>query len=146
MAYKYKQGLFTPKHPEKYIGDLTHIRFLSSWELQMDKFLDGNPNILQWSSEGLYIPYYHPFKKRKARYYPDYWVKFRNKQGKITTAIIEVKPEKQTRPSRSKNQKQRLFEQTTYAINVAKWTQAKKFCDKYGWKFMIITEKEIFRR
>lgn len=145
MAYKYKQGHYTPKHPEKYVGDPTQIRFLSSYELQMDKFLDGNPNILQWSSENLYIPYRHPIKKRVVRYYPDYWVKFKNKQGKIVQEVWEVKPESQTRPSRSKNQRQRLFEQAIYAINTAKWRAATTFCNKYGMKFRIITEKGIFK-
>jgi hypothetical protein len=32
------QGYFKPRHPEKYVGDVNKIRFMSSWELQADKF------------------------------------------------------------------------------------------------------------
>ena len=142
---KFKQGWFRPKHPEKYKGDVTRIRYMSSWELQMDKFLDNNPNILEWSSEELYIMYHHPFKKRPTRYYPDYWVRFKNKRGKIVQEVWEVKPSSQTRKTRAKNPKQRLYEQATFAINTAKWKAARQVCDKYGMKFRIITEKDIFR-
>ena len=31
-------------------------------------------------------------------------------------------------------------------INQAKWAAAKRVCDKHGWEFMIITEKQLFRK
>jgi len=31
----------------------------------------------------------------------------------------------------------------TWQINNAKWTSAQRFCEKYGWKFKIVTEKEL---
>lgn len=141
----WKQGYYRPKHPDKYRGDPTHIRYMSSWEYKVDEFLDNNPNILQWSSEEFYIPYYHPFRKRPARYYPDYWVKFKNRKGEIVQEIWEVKPSTQTKKTRSKNPKQKLYEQATYAVNVSKWKAANQFCHKYGIKFRILTEKDIFK-
>ena len=141
----YQQGWYTPKHPEKYVGNVERIRYMSSWELKMHQFLDNNPNVLQWSSETIAIPYLKPTDKRVHKYYPDYWVKYRNKQGKIVQEIIEVKPEKQTRPTRTRNHKRRLYEQVTYAINIAKWGAAQRFCDKYGMKFRLVTENQIFK-
>lgn len=141
----YKQGWYKPKHPEKYVGDVTKIRYMSSWEHKMHQFLDNNPNILQWSSEEIKIPYMHPFKKKVTVYLPDYWVKYKNKKGKIIQEIIEVKPSHQTRPTRRRKPKQRLYEQATYAINIMKWRAAQQFCDKYNIKFRLLTEKELFK-
>ena len=141
----FKQGWYKPKHPEKYVGNIHKIRYMSSWEYDMDKMLDNNPNILQWSSEPFAIPYIKPTDKRVHRYYPDYWVKFRNRKGEIVQEVWEVKPAYQTRPTRSKNNRRRIVEQVTYAVNLAKWEAAQKYCDKYGMKFRTITEKELFR-
>lgn len=146
------QGYYTPKYPDKYRGDPTKIRFLSSWELQTHRFLDFNSTILEWASEPIAIPYYHPYKKnfdktpKITRYYPDYWVRYKNRRGQIVQEVWEVKPEKQSRPPRkSKNKKQNLYEQATYNINLAKWDACYKFCNKYGMKFRILTEKDIYR-
>lgn len=144
MARGWRQGRFTPKHPEKYIGDVTKIRFLSSWELSTHKFLDNNPNVINWSSEEIPIKYFHPFKKRPARYYPDYWVKFKNKQGDIVQEIWEVKPLKQTKPPARKT-KRNLYEQATYAVNITKWRAAQQFCDKYSIGFRLVTERNLFK-
>lgn len=140
----YKQGYFKPIHPEKYIGDITKIRFMSSWELSFHKFLDNNPNVLKWSSENIVIPYVKPTDGKVHRYYPDYWVEYKDKEGTICREVIEVKPKAQTARSKKRNPKQKLVEDITYAINVAKWTQAQKWCDERGLKFRIITECSLF--
>jgi hypothetical protein len=41
------------------------------------KMLDANENILEWSSEGIAIPYVKPTTGRVHRYYPDFWVRSR---------------------------------------------------------------------
>jgi hypothetical protein len=140
----WKQGWYTLKNPQKYIGDKNKVRYMSSWELETHSFLDNNPNILQWASEEIAIPYVKPTDKRIHQYYPDYWVKARARNGKIIQKIIEVKPHKQTRRTKSRNKKQRLYEDIQLAINIAKWDAAKKFCNKYGIIFEIVTEKDIF--
>ena len=143
----HKQGKYTPKHPEKYVGDPTKIRYMSSWELSFDQFLDNNPNILRWSSEEIAIPYVKPTTGRVHKYYPDYWIEYRDKTGKIVHEIIEVKPEKQTKQptTKGKNRKTQIYESLTWAVNTAKWEACQQFCNKYGIKFRLVTEKQLFR-
>jgi len=145
MASRFRQGWYQLKHPEKYVGDPMKIRYMSSWELKTHQFLDNNPNILKWSSEELVIPYLKPTDNRVHRYFPDYWVLFRNKAGQQIQEVWEVKPHSQTKRSRSRNSKNRLYEDVQYAVNMAKWQAAQQFCDKYGMKFRVLTEREIFR-
>lgn len=143
----FRQGRFLPKHPSKYKGNVNNVVYRSSWELSFCQFLDNNPNILEWSSEEIAIPYIKPTDGRVHRYFPDYWIKFRNKQGKMVQEIIEIKPSTQTRAPRrtGKRKKQQLYETITYAINVSKWKAATEFCNKYNMKFRLLTEKELFK-
>ena len=69
---RFTQGLYTPNNPEKYIGDITKIRFMSSWELSMHKFLDNNTKIIRWSSETIAIKYIKPTDQKIHRYFPEY--------------------------------------------------------------------------
>jgi len=143
----HKKGRYTPRHPHKYKGDINDIIYRSSWELSFMKFLDNNPSVLNWGSEILAIPYIKPTTGRVHKYYPDFWVKYKNKEGKIIQEIVEVKPYKQTRQPTTvgKKKKTQLYEAITWSINKAKWKYAKIFCDKYGLEWRIITEKEIFK-
>lgn len=143
----YRQGKFTPKNPAKYRGDLDNIIYRSSWELKFLQFLDNNPNILEYSSEEISIPYIKPTTNRVHRYFPDFWIKYKNKDGDIKQELIEIKPSTQTRSPRKtgKRKKQQLYENLTYAINIAKWTAATQFCNKYGIKFRLLTEQELFK-
>jgi len=147
MATKYKQGYYTVKNPEKYVGDTSNVVYRSSWELEMNQFLDNNPNVLEWGSEVLAIPYVKPTTGKVHRYFVDYYVKFRDSTGKIKVELIEVKPDAQTRQSsrRGKNKQQQLYEQITFAINTAKWQAATQYAESRGWKFRIVTEKQMFR-
>jgi len=142
---RFKQGKFTPKNPDKYVGDVDKIRYMSSWELHFDKFLDSNPNVLQWSSEEIAVPYIKPTDGRVHRYFPDYWVQFKDVDGNLKQEIYEVKPKQQTRRTRSKNPKTKIYEDITYAINIAKWKACADFCTKYGMTFRIVTEEQIFK-
>jgi hypothetical protein len=141
MSYK---GRFTPKNPKKYAGDSSNIVYRSLWELKVMKYLDENSNVIYWASEELVIPYVSPVDNKVHRYFPDFIVKVLNKEGKETTMVLEVKPEKQTRPpSQKRKTKQFIQESITYAINEAKWKAAELFCLEHGWKFKIITEKDL---
>jgi len=142
-----KKGLFRPRHPEKYMGDLNNIIYRSSWEQSFMNFLDNNPNIIQWGSEIIAIPYRKPTTGRIHKYYPDFWIKYKNKNGNIIQEVIEVKPEKETHQPTTvgKTKKTQLYEAITWSINTSKWKSAKLFCDKYGMVFRILTEKQIFR-
>lgn len=143
----FRQGYFTPTRPEKYVGNVNMIVYRSSWELAMNKFLDNNPNILRWSSEEIKIPYIKPTDGRTHHYFPDYWIEYKNKEGKVIQEIVEVKPEAQTRPptTRGKKQSTILYEQQTWSINVAKWQAAAHWCQQRGIVFRVITEKGLFK-
>jgi hypothetical protein len=138
------KGRFRPKNPEKYKGDATNIIYRSTWEIKVMRYLDENPNIIWWGSEELPIPYLSPIDKRKHRYFPDFIAKIRKSDGKVMTYIIEVKPEKQTKPPTQKRKTKTFIQEAmTYEVNKAKWYAAEEFCKDHGWQFLILTEKHL---
>ena len=93
MSYK---GLFKPTNPYKYKGNPLNIVYRSRWELKFMAYLDAHEDIIKWSSEELIIPYRSPIDNKIHRYFPDFVVKKRNRDGVIETVIIEIKPAKET--------------------------------------------------
>lgn len=136
------KGLYKPINPEKYLGDPTKIRFLSSWELRFMNFCDKNPNVLKWGSEEFRIKYYNPIKQKVCDYIPDFLIKYKDRNGLIVTEVIEIKPKKQTVVGK----KVSTYDKVQLVINHAKWTAAKAFCDQHSVKFRVLTEEELFRR
>jgi hypothetical protein len=140
------KGMFKPLNPKKYLGDISKIRFLSSWELRFLIFCDSNPNILQYGSEEFKIPYFHPIKKtidgkpKLCHYYPDFIIKYKNSNGHILTEVIEIKPHSQTIASK----KTTTYDKVQLIINNAKWTAANAFCKSHNIKFRVVTEKDLF--
>ena len=145
MARSYKQGYYTPKNVVKYVGDINQIIFRSSWEESCCKFFDNNPNILRWSSEPIAIHYTKPTDGRTHRYFPDFWIEFKGKDGVLSQELLEIKPEKETMPSKSRSKQGKLMENMTYAVNISKWSAATLWCQKHGIKFRLITEKQLFK-
>ena len=143
---KYYQGRFKPKNPKKYLGDPTNIIYRSGWELKFMRFCDSHPNVIQWGSEEVVIPYISPIDGKVHRYFTDFIVKQLNTMGKKETLIIEVKPKAQTRPPEKKSRvtKRYLTEVKTWGVNQAKWKAANEFCKDRGWKFRIVTEDDLF--
>lgn len=141
------QGYFKPKHPEKYRGDPTKIVYRSSWELKLMMWLDKHPDVLQYSSEEIVVPYKSPIDMRWHRYFPDFLVKMRNATGMTETVMIEVKPEKETTPPKPKKARTHtrtyLNEVYTWGVNSAKWDAAREYCKDRGWRFEIMTEKHL---
>lgn len=139
------KGFFKPKNPKKYKGDCTNIIYRSSYELKMMMYLDEHPNVILWGSEEYIIPYRSPLDNKIHRYFVDFNVTLINNEGKKETLLIEVKPEKQTKPPERKNKKSKTFitEVRTWGVNEAKWKAAKEFCKDRGWKFAIFTEREL---
>jgi len=142
MAYK---GKFRPKFPQKYRGDPTNIIYRSLWERNCMRYFDQNPNVLKWSSEEVIVPYKSPIDGRYHRYFPDFLIRVKNKEGKLETIMIEVKPSKETKEPKPQKRltKKYLYEVKTWGINKSKWKAAIEFCKDRKWKFMIITEKEL---
>jgi hypothetical protein len=108
-------------------------------------WLDNNENIIQWSSEEIIIPYKSPVDNRWHRYFPDFFVKVRQKDDTIKAMILEIKPAKQTKPPEKKKRvtKQYIQEVVTWGINEAKWKAATEFCLDRGWQFKVLTEHDL---
>ena len=142
MAYS---GKFTPKNPQKYIGDYNNIIYRSSWEVRFMNKFDQADWCISWSSEELAVPYKSPVDGRWHRYFPDFIIKVRTKDGTLKTWMVEVKPKKQTQPPepRKRVTKQYINEVTTWGVNQAKWAEAKEYCVDRGWEFVILTEDHL---
>jgi hypothetical protein len=143
---KYYQGTFKPRNPEKYRGDPANIVYRSSWELRLMTYFDMHQDVIWWSSEERIIPYRSPIDNRIHRYFPDFLINKRGPDGKIETVMVEVKPKAQTvEPVRQSTQSRKyLKEVMTYGVNQAKWKAAEEYCSDRSWKFLIMTEREIF--
>ena len=137
MAYS---GRFIPKNPKKYVGDHKNIIYRSTWEAKVMSWLDKNDDILSWASEELVVPYKSPVDGRVHRYFPDFLVKLRTKDGQLKTLMIEVKPKKQSRPPEKKKRitKQYINEVTTWGVNRAKWKAAIEYCKDRKWEFTVM--------
>ena len=148
MSYK---GKFRPKNPNKYKGNPSNIIYRSLLERRFMVYLDNNPSILKWSSEEIIIPYVSPVDNRVHRYFPDFYMKYRNNKDMIVEELIEVKPFSQCTPPNPKKKltktgrtsKRYLKEVQTYMVNDAKWSLAMKYCKDRKWKRRILTEKDI---
>ena len=148
MSYK---GKFKPKNPNKYKGNPTNIIYRSLLERRFMVYLDNNPSVLKWNSEEIIIPYVSPLDNRVHRYFPDFYMEYKNTNGVMVRTLIEIKPSVQTKPPNPKRKltktgrksKRYLREVNTYIVNDAKWKQAIKYCDERGWDWRIITEKQI---
>jgi len=142
MSYK---GKFKPHNPQKYKGNISSITYRSLWELRFMRYLDSHPNVTDWASEEIIIPYFSPVDKKIHRYFPDFWVRTKNSDGTINTMIIEIKPDIQTRMPAKKEKVTRRYitELKTFGVNTAKWRAAEQYCSDRKWQFKILTEKEL---
>ena len=142
MAYK---GKYKVRAPYKYKGDPTKVVYRSLWERKFMTYCDTNINILEWGSEEVYMWYKSPIDNRPHRYFPDFYIKVREKNGTIKKYIIEVKPQRQTKPpARPKRQTRGYIREAyEYAKNKAKWKAANEWCLDRGFEFKILTEKEL---
>lgn len=136
-----EKSIFVPKNPEKYIGT-TPIVMRSSWERTFAEMCDEHPNILQWSSESLAIPYINPFDKRRHLYYPDFFIIFMDKKGNKRGEVIEIKPSTQTLLEKAKT----AYDQVQLAINAVKWDAATKYCQRRGLFFRVLTEDQLYKQ
>ena len=146
-----RHSIYKPLDQVKYKGKSLPI-CRSSWEYSFCKWLDRNSMVLEWNSESVIIPYNDPMgqiyrgKIKQRRYYPDFLVKIKTRDG-VQTWLIEIKPYKETKqPTRGikKSTKTILYEAKAWKTNQAKWKAAQAFCYRRKWIFKILTEKDMF--
>ena len=145
MRSRYK-GKFKIKNSQKYKGNPSNIIYRSLMELRFMKWCDNNEKILKWSSEEIVIPYISPIDNKKHRYFPDFLI-----QTTKGWTLIEVKPQIQTSPPKKilmekvtlKKRRRYVRAVRTWLVNEAKWKAAKKVCEVEGWKWSIMTEKQL---
>lgn len=143
MSYK---GKYKPENPTKYVGNINTIIYRSLLERRFMVFCDRNPNILKWASEEMFVPYISPIDNRVHRYYVDFIVEVKEKNGEVKTYLIEIKPERHCKkPENTQNKSKKTFlkELKNWAINNSKWKAAEEFANKQNWSFKIITEKNL---
>ena len=140
---KCKTGKFTPNNPDKYVGDIEDIVYRSGWERVFMRYCDDNPSIIQWNSESVHIPYYSPLDKKMHKYWMDFYIKIKSKDGTIKQKLIEVKPHAETLEPVKGNKKMKTYtyQVTSYIRNQAKWKAAVMYAEKHGLEFQVITEK-----
>jgi|TARA_B100002019_G_C21057275_1_gene492292 hypothetical protein len=104
-------------------------------------YCDTNPDIVEWGSEEIIIPYISPVDGKRHRYFPDFYIKTSNNEK----FIIEIKPKKYTKPPKkpSRVTKRFIYETHEWGRNQAKWKAANELCERHGWKFLIMTEDHI---
>jgi len=141
---QYRQGVFRPNNPQKYKGTFP-IYFRSSYELKFQKWADNNPNVLSWGSETVVIPYQNPLTGRVSRYFTDFNITLKDKQGEIKKFLIEIKPSSQLLPpsQKRKSTKSLMRQQAEYVKNQAKWKAAFEYAERKGIVFTILTEKHL---
>ena len=139
---KFAQGRYNIKNTEKYVGKkLPHAR--SSWEFVFMKMLDEHPGVESWASESIQIPYRDPLTGKYTIYVPDFFIVYKDRNGKKRAELVEVKPSTQT--LREKVGKSR-YNQEQYVKNLAKWEAANKWCKQQGIRFRVINEQDIFHQ
>ena len=115
-------GKYKPKNPQKYKGDYTKIVYRSMWERHCFKWCDEQSDVISWSSEEVVVPYLYEVDKKYHRYFVDLKITFKNKK----TVLVEIKPDKETRPPKNpgKKTKRYITEGLTYVKNMNKWKAA----------------------
>ena len=141
----YLQGKYNVINKDKYVGDVNNVVYRSSWEKRVMLWMDNNPNVLKWGSEEIIIPYYDPSTNGQRRYFPDFIMQYKDRAGNVKKALIEIKPEYQTKPpvAKSKVTKRFIMETMEYEKNKSKWAYARQWCIERGLEFVVLTEKHL---
>ena len=139
------KGRYKVLNPLKYHGDPTNVIYRSSWELKFMKWCDQNSSVIEWGSETVVIPYKSPIDLKIHRYFVDFFIMVKQSDGTVVRYLIEIKPERFTKPPPIPQRKTKQFinEVFQYGVNEAKWKSANEFCSDRGFKFLILTEKDL---
>ena len=143
MSYK---GKYKPEYPKKYKGDPTNIIYRSLWERKFMRYCDLNESVYQWQSEEIIIPYKSPIDNRIHRYFPDFFIKYTDRNGKKRSVVIEVKPKRQLKmPDKNPRKRTKAWghDVHNWVINQAKWKAAEEYCADRQYEFKIMTEDDL---
>jgi len=143
MAYK---GRYSPVNKEKYQGNPSNIIYRSLWERKLMKWCDLNPDVIKWGSEETVIPYVSPLDNKIHRYFVDFYIQVKTKDGEIKSYLVEVKPKKYTKaPATNPKKKTRNWfsEVKNWGVNSAKWKAASEYAQDRNWDFIILTEDHL---
>lgn len=140
-----RSGRYRPSNIKKYRGDYRNIIYRSSWERVFMSYCDKNDNIIEWGSEEVIIPYRSPLDNRLHRYFPDFYIKVKDRSGVSKKYIIEIKPKRQCVAPKVQKTKNRKYvrEVMEYAKNQAKWGAAKDWCKDRMMEFKVMTEDNL---
>ena len=135
------KGKYTVKNRKKYAGDPDKVVYRSHWERQAFRWAESQPNIVEWGSEEVVIPYVCATDNKVHRYFIDMY--FKTKDGK--KYLIEIKPKSQTAPPKKpkRQTKKYLSESLTFIKNQSKWKAATEFAQDNGAIFQIWTEETL---
>lgn len=108
-------------------------------------YCDLKDSIVEWSSESTVVPYKFDLDGKTHRYFIDFRITVRERDEKLQTYLVEIKPEKKTKPPKEPKRRTKsfLYESIDYVKNQNKWTAARKHASDRGWKFIILTEKDL---
>ena len=121
------KGKFTPQNKQKFLSKRSPV-YRSMWERRFMLYCDRSENIMEWDSESIHIPYLSPKDNRWHNYYPDFYIKYKDKNNKVIKALVEIKPHFQKK----------------WDINLAKWEACQKYCYEQDLDFRVLTERELF--
>ena len=137
----FAQGEYKITNTKKYVGK-GNPRYRSGWEHAFFRFCDNNDAVLEWASEAIAIKYVHPLTGKLANYIPDLFKRYRTRNNKICTELVEIKPKKQS----VLTEKMRDRDRAIVAINHAKWAAAQAWCKRANIVFRVITEDQMFHQ
>jgi len=145
MYTKTYKGRFRVVNAAKYKGDITNIVYRSLWELKFMKWCDTNASVVEWGSETVIVPYISPIDNKVHRYFVDFYIRVKDRHDAITKYLIEIKPEKFTKPPAIPQRQTKRFidEVFQYGVNQSKWKAADEYCVDRGMKFLVLTEKDL---
>lgn len=120
---------------------------------------ETNKNVIRWCSECVKIPYAWP-DGSIHQYYTDAYVEMLTNDGTIQKFLVEIKPvgkgpvkdkngvihtPKPPKRKTAKAMKNYINEMQNYQKNVNKWKAAQAFCQKKGWKFIVLTTQDFIK-
>lgn len=156
---KYHQGLYVPQNMDKLIkaNNEGGVYYRSGLEKKMMIYLDLNDKIARWCSEYIKIPYEKTewssvrkdFETTQHTYYPDFYYELQRPDGTLSKVVAEVKPYSETvepiiRENMNSKQIRNLeYSLKTYNKNLQKWKYMIEYCQRKGFEFIIITEKQL---